>query len=251
VVFHGADVAAARGRKARLLRHVIRSADKLITNSSYTAGLLERRFGVASRTVRPGIGVDDLDLAADMPHLPFNVISVGRLVKRKGHAMVLEAVARLSRQFHQLSYTIVGDGPERGHLESLARSLGIAERVRIHGHVSVAEKRQRLLAATVFALPVLPDELDPEGFGIAYLEAGAARLPVIATRTGGVTECVREGESGLFCEPSVEGVTNALRQLFENGDLRSRLAEGGRRIAETSGWNNRACDLLAALEERA
>jgi glycosyltransferase involved in cell wall biosynthesis len=250
VVFHGADVAAAQGRKARLLRYVIKSSDKLIANSSYTRDVIARRFGAASGTVRPGIGDDDLDLAVDTPRLPYNLISVGRLVRRKGHAMVMEALARLVPEYSELSYTIVGDGPERARLKALALSLGISERVHMPGHVSVAEKHRYLLAASIFAMPVLPDESDPEGFGIAYLEAGAARLPVVATRTGGVTECVFEGESGLFCDPSVPGVTNVLRQLLQKRALRLQLGNGGRRIAEASTWNNRAQELLAALEER-
>jgi len=249
VVFHGADVASAQGRKAQLLRYVIQSADRLIANSSYTRELIGRRFGAASATVRPGIGEDDLHLPLEIPRSAYNVISVGRLIKRKGQAVVMEAVARLAREYPGLSYTIVGDGPERTSLETLSRSLGIADRVHMRGHVSVAEKRRCLLAASVFALPVLPDDSDPEGFGIAYLEAGAARLPVVATRTGGVTECVRDGESGLFCEASVPGVTNTVRQLLQRRDLRMQLGEGGRRIAEAGTWNNRAEDLLAALEE--
>lgn len=250
VVFHGADVASAQGRKARLLRHVMQSADRLIANSSYTHDLIARRFGASSGTVRPGIGEDDLELAAVTPRSPNNVISVGRLVRRKGHALVLEAVARLAHEYTDLAYTIVGDGPERMRLEALARSLGIRARVHMLGHVSTAEKRRHLRAASVFAMPVLSDSSDPEGFGIAYLEAGAARLPVVATRSGGVTECVREGESGLFCDASIAGVTDALRQLLENRTLRFELGDGGRRIAEASVWKNRAQDLLVALEQR-
>jgi phosphatidylinositol alpha-1,6-mannosyltransferase len=202
-----------------------------------------------SGTVRPGIGEDDLDVGAETPRSPNHVISVGRLVRRKGHELVMEAVARLAHQYTDLTYTIVGEGPERTHLEALARSLGIRARVHMPGHVSTAEKRRHLQAASVFAMPVLPDASDPEGFGIAYLEAGAARLPVVATRTGGVAECVREGESGLFCDASIAGVTNALRQLLENRTLRLHLGDGGRSIAEASVWKNRAQDLLLALEQ--
>jgi phosphatidylinositol alpha-1,6-mannosyltransferase len=251
VVFHGADVASASGRKAGLLRYVMASADKLIANSSYTRELIAQRFGTASSTVRPGICQDDLDLPVETLRSQHNVISVGRLVRRKGHAIVMEAVARLAPEYADLSYCIVGEGPERARLEALAVSLGIGDRVHMPGHVSVAEKRRHLLAASIFAMPVLPDDSDPEGYGIAYLEAGAARLPVVATRTGGVTECVREGESGLFSEASVPGVTNALRQLLQERALRVHLGEGGRRIAEASVWNNRAKDLLSTLEEGA
>jgi phosphatidylinositol alpha-1,6-mannosyltransferase len=250
VVFHGADVASARGRKAQLLSYVMRSADQLIANSSYTRELIARRFGAVTGIVRPGIGEDDLDLPAGAPRSPYSIISVSRLVRRKGHALVMKAVARLAHEYTDVSYTILGDGPERARLEALALSLGISERMRMPGFVSLAEKRRHLLAASVFAMPVLPDECDPEGFGIAYLEAGAARLPVVATRTGGVTECVREGQSGLFCDASVEGVTNAIRQLLEKRTLRFQLGDGGRRIAEASVWNNRAQDLVAALEGR-
>jgi phosphatidylinositol alpha-1,6-mannosyltransferase len=250
VVFHGADVASAQGRKARLLRYVMQSADRLIANSSYTHDLIAGRFGASTGTVRPGIGQADLEVAAEMPRSPNNVISVGRLVRRKGHALVMESVARLADQYTDLSYTIIGEGPERSSLEALARALGIRARVHMPGHVSAAEKRRHLQAASIFAMPVVPDSSDPEGFGIAYLEAGGARLPVVATRTGGVIECVREGESGLFCDASIAGVTDALRQLLENRTLRLQLGDGGRRIAEASLWKNRALDLLAALEQR-
>jgi glycosyltransferase involved in cell wall biosynthesis len=98
---------------------------------------------------------------------------------------------------------------------------------------------------------VRSDPADPEGYGIAYLEAGASRLPVLATRSGGVAECVRENESGIFCDASVPGVESALRLLLGNPVLCQRLGEGGRRAAEKSRWSDRARDLLAALGERA
>jgi phosphatidylinositol alpha-1,6-mannosyltransferase len=251
VIFHGADVASAQGRKARLLRYVMKSADRLIANSSFTRALIAGRFGATCATVRPAIGEDDLDAAEaeDTPHCPQNVISIGRLVPRKGHSLVLEAVARLRSAYPAISYTIVGEGAQRARLESMARELGIGDRVHLTGHVRVEEKRRLLRAASIFALPVVPDESDPEGFGIAYLEAGAAGLPVVATRSGGVTECVRSGVSGLFCEPSVAGVARALGELLANPALRLRLGQGGRSLAESSIWKNRAQDLLRALDE--
>jgi phosphatidyl-myo-inositol dimannoside synthase len=247
VIFHGSDVASASGRKARLLNHVMRSSDRLIANSRFTCELIEQRYGLKSETVWPAIGEDDLAVPQE-DRLTLEVISVGRLVPRKGHVLAIGAVARLAGEYPGLHYTIVGDGPERAKLEELAGSLGVAERIVFLGEVSDEEKRRRLAAASVFVLPVRGDPADPEGYGIAYLEAGAARLPVLATRTGGVAECVREGESGLFCDASVPGVESSLRLLLDNPELRHRLGDGGRAVAESSRWSDRARDLLDILE---
>jgi glycosyltransferase involved in cell wall biosynthesis len=142
VIFHGSDVASASGRKARLLDHVMRSSDRLIANSLFTRGLIERRYGRQAATVWPGIGEDDLAVPAER-RMPLELISVGRLVPRKGHALVIGAVARLSGEYPGLRYTIVGEGSERAGLAELAKSLGVRNRVVFLGQVSSEEKRRR------------------------------------------------------------------------------------------------------------
>jgi phosphatidyl-myo-inositol dimannoside synthase len=246
LVFHGADIAGAVGRKAALLRYAICAADRVIANSEYTRGLITRRFSGGVHIVRPGI--TEFDLAVpEVRRSERELVSVGRLVPRKGQALVMRALARLSPLYPGLHYTVVGDGPELVRLCELARSLGVERLIRFTGHATPEEKKRLLGAASIFVLPILPDARDPEGFGIAYLEAGAAGLPVIATAAGGVTESVRDNESGLFCEPSVESVSEAISRLLDNRELRHRLGAGGRAIANQCRWAKRAGDLSEAL----
>src|SRR5207249_10983994 len=99
---------------------------------------------------------------------------------------------------------IVGDGPDRQRLERTASLLRLDGRVRFAGRVSDEELASLYAGATVFALPGrarLGPHPEGEGFGLVFIEAGAAGLPVVAGRAGGTTEAVVDGETGLLVDP--------------------------------------------------
>ncbi len=151
------------------------------------------------------------------------VLSAAALVRRKGIDVLLEAFARVG----EAELWIAGDGPQRGALETRAKELGVAERVRFLG--ARDDVPDLLAACDVF---VLPSRL--EGLGVAALEAMAAAKPVVATRVGGLGEVVRDGECGLLVPPDdPAALAAALERLLGDPELRARLgAAGPARVAE-------------------
>jgi glycosyltransferase involved in cell wall biosynthesis len=162
------------------------------------------------------------------------ILSVGRLVRRKGHDLLLRAVAGLVRDLPDVALLIVGEGPERSRLEALAGALGIRDRTHFAGFVPEAELPLYYRAADVFAMPsqALPERDGVEGFGIVFLEAGASGVPVVGTRTGGIEDAVLDGRTGyLVPSGDVDRLREALRTLLEDRDTARRFGEEGRRRA--------------------
>lgn len=157
---------------------------------------------------------------------PVTFLTVGRLVARKGHERVLRAIA----QGTSARYVIVGTGPEKAKLEALVQELGLAERVVFMGDVDDSALIDAYAQADAFVMPTVVSEADREGFGMVYIEAGAAGLPVIATRTKGVDEAVIDGETGILVSSDDE-LLDAMKKLSVNGLLRKRMGNVGRHRA--------------------
>src|SRR5688572_7951753 len=158
------------------------------------------------------------------------LLFVGRLVERKGAAYVIRAVAELAEAGRDVRLVIVGDGPDRAALTALAESLAVGDRVEFTGALSPMEVRDRYRAGGVFVMPAVTDwKGEQEGFGMVLVEAMAFGLPVVATRSGGIPDIVRDGETGLLVpERDVGALTRGIAQLLDNGDLATRLAEAAR-----------------------
>lgn len=164
----------------------------------------------------------------------FVVLSVGRLVPRKAHDLVLQAVAGLAREGEPVAAVLVGEGPQRAGLKVLARELGIAERVRFAGFVPDDVLGDYYAAADAFVLPSrrLPERDGVEGFGIVFLEAGAAGLPVVGAASGGIPEAVDHGRTGFLVPPDdAQALVGALRRLVHAPEQARRMGEEGRRRA--------------------
>ncbi|MCL6499853.1 MAG: glycosyltransferase [Firmicutes bacterium] len=164
----------------------------------------------------------------------FVVLSVGRLVPRKAHDLVLQAVARLVREGEPVAAVLVGEGPQRAGLKDLARELGIAERVRFAGFVPDEVLGDYYAAADALVLPSrrLPERDGVEGFGIVFLEAGAAGLPVVGAASGGIPEAVDHGRTGFLVPPDdAQALAGALRRLVHAPEQARRMGEEGRRRA--------------------
>ncbi len=205
------------------------------------------------RVIRPGIdlrGTEPLDDREPRPDAgPLRLLTVARLVRRKGHEHVLRALAGFDRPYR---YTIVGDGPERARLEALATRLGIAERVEFLGAVDDVERDACYRRSDVFVMTpyeiATPHRVDYEGFGIVYLEANAHGLPVVAAASGGVPDAVADGTSGLLVAPECpDAIRTALRRLADDAVLRSRLADGARRQAANFDWRIRGAEYVDAF----
>lgn len=157
-----------------------------------------------------------------MPPEALLIGSVGRLVALKNHRLLLELMPALAADWPAVQLVLLGDGPLRAELESLADSLGIGDRVHLLG--ARDDVAQLLPALDIFALPSLT-----EGLSIALLEACAAGLTIVATTVGGNPEIVSDGRTGRLVPPSdIDAMRIALAELLDDPASRTRLGAAAR-----------------------
>ena len=164
------------------------------------------------------------------------LITVSRLVDRyKGHDVVLRALPLVRERVPDARWIVIGDGPLRQELEDSARGHA----VEFLGAVDDATRDEWLDRATIFVMPSRhpgPGRAG-EGFGIAFLEAAAHGLPVVAGRVPGVVDAVADGESGLLVDPtSHTEVARAIGDLLTDRALAARMAAAARRRVERFSW---------------
>jgi phosphatidylinositol alpha-1,6-mannosyltransferase len=265
VVLHGAEVAVP-GRlpvTRQLLSHVIRGSALVVSAGGYPAAEARRalRGQAMPRVVEipPGVDLDrfsplgtdervraraDLGLPVDGPL----VVSVSRLVPRKGMDVLIDAASRLAPVFSGLTVAIAGRGRDAERLAGRVAELGAP--VRLLGAVSDADLPRLVGAADVFAM-ICRDRwlgLEREGFGIVFLEAAAAGVPQVAGASGGADEAVADGETGILVRRPAEvgEATRAIARLLENDGLRTRMGEAARRRVVASFDYDRLTPRLAA-----
>jgi glycosyltransferase involved in cell wall biosynthesis len=158
------------------------------------------------------------------------LLTVGRLVEKKGTRYLLEALALLRERFPGLTITVVGDGPLRPELQRLALQRGIAERVRFAGALPSPAVIDLMAKSHLFALPsVTAPDGDQEGTPVALIEAQASGLPVLSTRHAGIPEVVLHGESGLLApERDAPALAALLAQLLDRPERWAALGAAGR-----------------------
>jgi phosphatidylinositol alpha-1,6-mannosyltransferase len=161
------------------------------------------------------------------------LLSVGRLIARKGFDRVLESVAALSPDFPNLRYVLLGDGPERQQLQDRAAALGITGRVLMLGRADDAMKWASYQRCDLFVMPNRAlGGTDWEGFGIVFVEAARAGRAVVAGNSGGVADAVIDGRTGLLVDPDDrDALTCALRRLLTNVTERGRMGAAAARLA--------------------
>lgn len=210
--------------------------------SRFTAGQMEENDVVPPgkiRLLRHALP-SDLDLADGAGGTSDGaVLSVARLARGhayKGVDTLLEAWPAVSGAVPDARLEIIGDGDDRGRLERRAAELGVSERVIFRGHVSDEELEKAYRSARLFALPGRASTGDApagEGFGLVFLEAAAAGLPVVAGRAAGAKEAVVDGETGFLVDPrDPSNVAHSVIRLLQDDDLAAAMGRAGRRRIE-------------------
>jgi phosphatidyl-myo-inositol dimannoside synthase len=259
---HGAEALVARLPNARrLLRHVFSHAQVVFSVSRAMQDLMGRAVpeevpmtllppGVDVETFHPNVdpspAVEGFDLAGGPV-----VLSVSRLVKRKGQDVLIRAWPQVLRRFPEATLVVAGDGPQRLRLERMVRERGLDDSVVFTGMLEDPMLPALYAAADVFAMParsrILGFEL--EAFGIVYLEAAAAGLPVVAGDSGGVADAVLHGETGLVVDGrDLDEVAKALLALLEDEVLAKSMGLAGRaRVEREFSWPRIVERLTVAL----
>jgi len=240
VVAHGRDITGDPGASRREQRNRALRSDVLwLVLSEWMAEQLRRRGIRADRIVQVPAAVGSVPRALRRPPRPATtLLTVGRLIPRKGQDVVIEAMALLRERHPGLRYIVVGEGPDRGRLEALVGRLGLQDRVSIAGWLEQPRLEEVWQQADLFVMPAREEAHgDTEGYGLVYLEAGARGLPVLAGRSGGVPAAVCSGVNGELVDAphDAPAVAVALDALLTDPEHMARLARAGRSRYEVAG----------------
>ncbi len=229
-----------------LIGAVFRHAEVVIAKCALEAAMIRAVEPAASITLIPnGVDLETFQQADISSEPPFRVLCVGRLIERKGQHHLIRAVYEAVRRGIDVTLELVGTGDALGRYKALVHKLGLEERVRFSGYVPREEIAARYAAAHVFVLPSYN-----EGMSVATLEAMAAGLPVVVTRTGGVEELVEEGINGLtFTWGDVATLADHLIRLATDRDLARRMGKASRARAALFSWDRAAGRFKQVLED--
>jgi len=187
--------------------------------------------GIDVHKVRPAIDAREKRRQLSIPENTLVIGAVGRLVPVKGMDYLLRAVCSLCQQLTEkpLRLVVVGDGPSRGPLETLAKELAIDQQTLFLGTRNDVYDLMNLF--DIYVLPSLH-----EGIPMALLEAMALGRPVVASRVGGIPEVVTDMEAKLVPAQDIDALSNALKELAVSPTLRQQLGQAGReRVARSYG----------------
>lgn len=236
--FHGMDIAWAMRQKRKnfLLRLILKNSHSILTNSKYTSKLiLDFLPSVEAKiiVVYPGLSIQDKKtsyIAFSPDKNRFIVLSVGRLVERKGFDKSIEAIKALKNRYPDILYIIVGQGEYESTLRQIVLDNQLENWVKIYNKVSDSELSGFYQSAKVFLMPSRSlANGDVEGFGIVYLEANYYGLPVIAGNVGGMPEAVENNVNGLVVDgEKVIDIISAIQTIIENPEKAKKMAEMGK-----------------------
>jgi len=242
VAVHGMELVKWRRAWHRLkMGFVFSSSDAIIAVSEYTKSVLAGMFPrllpkvkVVKNCVQLPASFDNRQYLTrfSLPEGRY-IITVSRLVARKGIDTVIRVMPRLIRMFNDLYYIVAGDGEQRNKLADLAREKGLTDRVIFVGPVSEEEKIALLEASSVFVMPVRRLSYDFEGFGISIIEAESVGLPVVVGNSGGAPEALVDGKTGFVVDPeSEEEVLDRVSLLLSDEKVRKGMSEAAKDLVK-------------------
>lgn len=232
----------------RLLLQVLKYASAVFTVSEYTRSLLIER-GAPSQVIHkvlPSVGEgkcipaskEDLERASTKYGLHGKrvLLTVGRIVERKGHETVIQALPTILRQIPNMKYVIVGIGPYEKALIGTINSLGLNEHVAFAGCADNAELSALYDLCDVFVMPhrELPGTNDTEGCPTVFLEASAHGKPCIGGNAGGVSDAILHGRTGYIVDGTDEdAISEKVLYLINNPEVMAKMGEAGRQYTST------------------
>jgi phosphatidylinositol alpha-1,6-mannosyltransferase len=251
---HGHEIgwAAVPGARA-LLRRIVRDVDVMTYLGDYTRSRLAEALDEQAAKLRrlaPGVDTEmfspQVDGSRRRAELGWTdrpvVVCVSRLMPRKGQDMLVRALPEIRKRAGDVGLLLVGGGPSRSRIEALAKEHDVEADVHITGSLPFAELAGYYRAGDVFAMPCRErlGGLDVEGLGMVFLEAAACGLPVVAGRSGGSTDAVVDGESGVLVDgDSVEAIATQIADLLTDPKRAAEMGARGRAwAAQTWSWDS-------------
>lgn len=266
ISLHGLDLALSKQNKWKhwLVKKILQNADHLIVNSEFTGNLLinfDSRVQKKTIVVYPcqNVNFEICDQGKTKAFLEKNdlvnkkiILTIGRLIERKGQDLVIEAMLKVLEKVPAAIYLIVGQGERLNFLRGKVKLLGLTDQIKFFTDALDSELPLFYETSKLFVMPCRElDNGDVEGFGIVFLEANVYGKAVIAGRSGGAIEAVEHELNGLLVDPkNVDEIAQAVVSLLENEERADRLGDQGRRRVEKKfNWKIQAKKLNEILEE--
>jgi len=237
--FHGYDVNSYPNMKGKdIYKNLFAYGDFFTANSNFTKTQVIR-LGCDERKIEVlpmGLRIEKFKFSSKNIQSGelIKILTIARLVEKKGHRYVIEALARIIPKYKNIIYIIAGDGPLRRDLEMLALERGIKANVKFLGAVGEEEVIKLYQEAHIFVLTsVTASNQDREGQALVLQEAQACGLPVVSTYHNGIPEGIVDGKSGfLVPEKDVEALAERLEYLIQHPELWPQLGREGRKFVE-------------------
>ena len=224
------------------IRYMGKNIDVITYLGDYTRGEISKALSEADASklvqIAPGIDVDHFiptdssNLRAELGLTDKSVIiSVGRLVHRKGQDKLISALPEIKTSVPNVHLVLVGVGPHQDYLEKLALKLNVSDCVTFIGRINYAELPKYICLGDIFAMPSRSRffGLEVEGLGIVYLEASACGLPVVGGKSGGAPDAVLVGETGMVVDGTNSSeIADACIELLNNPELCALMGANGR-----------------------
>ncbi|CAN0321939.1 unnamed protein product, partial [Phaeothamnion confervicola] len=252
---------AKRGFTKRLMRRVLAGASAVTSISHYTSARL-KELGLhlgPVELVRPAVdterfagrGGQEARASLGLGANALVLLTVSRLMKRKGHDTVLRALPQVLQRHPEVVYLIGGEGTQETRLRKMTQELGLEAQVRFLGSVAPEQLEGLYSAADLFVHPNREVDGDIEGFGMVFLEASACSVPVVGGNSGGTPDAVQDGISGFLVDPDdVADLTRAILRLLEDAALRRGAGAAGPAWARQFTWE-KAAGQIQALTRKA
>lgn len=238
--FHGYDVnSLPKVADDSYYSHLFEKGDYFTANTEFTRrqaielGCPPEKIGI----LPVGVDIGKFSYAPRRlkPGEPLKILTIGRLVEKKGHEYAIRAFAKLIGKHTNIMYLIAGDGPLKEKLAALIRDLGLRKHVGFLNEVEIEEARNLYETSHIFLLPsVTALDEDREGQALVLQEAQATGMPVVSTYHNGIPEGVLDGRSGfLVPERDVDALAERMDHLIEHPDEWEKMGLEGRRFVES------------------
>jgi colanic acid/amylovoran biosynthesis glycosyltransferase len=225
VFFHGFDFSKNLPFKDLNYPQMFRKGDWFFTNSSFSAQKVRELGCPAGKLSVPGLPVDDINYPYKI-----RILTVARLVEKKGLYYAILAFSECHKKFPELEYEIVGEGPLREELTRLVKSMGMQDHIRLSGNKTKDQVIETMLDSDIFILTsITADDGETEGLGMVLLESQLTGMPVLATRHNGFTDAVKDGISGfLVPEKDVAAIADKLTWMMDHPESWAAMGAAGR-----------------------
>ena len=225
------------------IRRIGKGVDVLTYLGNFTKNAISRSLTSSAQSsmvrIAPGIDTSHFAPVEDAHHLKEEldlagkrvIVSVGRLVHRKGQDTLVEALPAILQEFPDAHLLFVGVGPHLEYIHKRAIQLGVLGSISFVGRVQYGELPRFISVGEIFAMPSRSRlaGLEVEGLGIVYLEASACGLPVVGGLSGGAPDALLEGETGFAVDGlNPEEVSNAVLKLLRQPELAAKMGQRGR-----------------------